>query len=400
MHSREQWNAEARPSFPLHILFAPFAVGIVVHVTEGLSLRPEMLRSGHTVRLLRDGAEAYPAMLSAIRSATSSVLLEMYTFAADSAGRRFGDALIERAKAGIDVRVLYDAIGCRDTPRDFFGELRREGVKVVEFHPYPLGRRNHRKLLVVDGRVAFVGGLNIAREYASTADGGLGWRDTQVEIEGPCVRQLAEMFLELWGRTRKQDSTPAPAPRATVSGGAQVLVLSSQRFLDRWETAQHYRHAIVNARERIWMANPYFLPSARFRRALRKADRRGVDVRILVPGRTDFLPVLYASQRLFGGYLRAGMRLYEWPGTMMHAKTAVIDGMWSTVGSYNIDHLSLLHNYELTAVVHDKGFGRRMEEMFEADFARSREITIDDWKKRGWGRRFLEHFFYQFRTLL
>jgi len=375
-------------------------------VSSNLSPSPEALKHGHRVAILRDGGEAYPRMLEAIRGARDSVLLEMYIFADDAVGRKFGDALVERAKAGVDVRLLYDAGGSRDTPRDFFGELRAGGVKVVEFHPlarfyqgFGLRRRNHRKLLVVDGRVAQLGGINIARDYESVEEGGLGWRDTNVEIEGPAVRELADMFLDLWARERKADPVPARRPPVTASAGARALVLSSHRYRDRWEIAQHYRHAVVNARARIWIANAYFLPSASFRRALRKADRRGVDVRLIVPGRSDFAPVLYASQRLFGGYLRSGIRVYEWPGQMMHAKTAVVDGEWSTVGSYNIDHLSLLHNYELTAVVVDRDFGRRMEEMYERDFAECREITLEEWRKRGWKRRMCEWFFYQFRTL-
>lgn len=378
-------------------------------IAEGgvLCLRPEALRAGHRLTLHRDGAEAYPRMLQAIRDARESVLLETYTFAQDATGRGFADALAERSKAGIDVRVLYDAFGSRATDHGFFGELRAQGVKVVAFHPlarwfagFPFRSRNHRKLLVVDGRVAFVGGLNIAREYASRAEGGLGWRDTQVEIEGPSALELQHMFLELWRRGGRSDPQLPTHESAAESDGARVLVVSSQRLRDRWEIARHYRHAIENARHRIWIASAYFLPSLRFSKRLRAARQRGVDVRLLVPGRTDFGPVLYAVQRLFTSYLLAGIRIFEWPGPMMHAKTMVVDGTWSTVGSYNIDHLSVVHNYELIAVVSDPNFGRRMEAMFEEDIARSREITRNAWRNRGWGRRISENLFYQFRRLL
>ncbi|MBI4564091.1 MAG: cardiolipin synthase ClsB [Planctomycetes bacterium] len=369
-------------------------------------MRPETLRPGHRLTLHRDGAEAYPRMLQAIRDAQQSVLLETYLFADDATGRRFADALAERAKAGIDVRILYDAVGSRTTDHAFFGDLRARGVKVVSFHPLvrwfaglTFGRRNHRKLLVVDGRVAFVGGLNISREYASTADGGLGWRDTLVEIEGPCVLELQGTFLELWTRVRKKDPPLLSRSPAPVSEGARVLAVSSQHLRDRWEIARHYRHAIEQARERVWIASAYFLPSLRFSRRLRAARQRGVDVRLLVPGRTGFAPVLYAMQRLFTSHLLASMRVFEWPGPMMHAKTMVVDGTWSTVGSYNIDHLSGVHNYELIVVVCDADFGRRMTSMFEEDFARSREITRDTWRNRGWGRRILEHLSYQFRNV-
>jgi cardiolipin synthase len=375
---------------------------------EALCLRPDALRAGHRLTLHRDGSEAYPRMLQAIRDAQKSVLLETYTFSDDATGRRFADTLADRARAGVDVRVLYDSLGSRATDHAFFGELRARGVRVVPFHPlarwfagFPFRARDHRKLLVVDARVAFVGGLNIAREYASIADGGLGWRDTQVEIEGPNVLEMQDMFLELWTRERKRDPPLFKPPRthAPEDEGARMHTVSSQRLRDRWEIARHYRHAIENARHRIWIASAYFLPSMRFSKRLRAARRRGVDVRLLVPGRTDFGPVLYAAQRLFTSYLLAGIRVFEWPGPMMHAKTMVVDGMWSTVGSYNIDHLSVVRNYELIAVVSDADFGRRMEAMFEEDIARSKEITRNTWRNRSWGQRILEQLFYSFRRV-
>jgi cardiolipin synthase len=345
-------------------------------------------------------------MLEAIRGARQSVLLEMYLFADDATGRTFADALAGCAEAGLDVRLLYDAVGSRTTGKAFFGELRARGVKVAEFQPLArwlaglaFGRRNHRKLLVVDGRVAFIGGLNISSEYASMAEGGLGWRDTQVEIEGPCVLEQQKSFLELWTRLRRMDPPLPGRSPAPVSGGARMLAVSSQRLRDRWEIARYYRHAIEQARESVWIASAYFLPSLRFSRSLRAARRRGVDVRLLVPGRTDFAPVLYGMQRLFTSHLLAGIRIFEWSGPMMHAKTMVVDGTWSTVGSYNIDRLSGFHNYELIAVVCDADFGRRMTAMFEEDFAGSREIKRKTWKNRGWGRRILERLAYPFRNL-
>ncbi|HTF58122.1 MAG TPA: phospholipase D-like domain-containing protein [Planctomycetota bacterium] len=375
---------------------------------DRLCLKPEMLRPGHRLELHRDGAEAYPRMLEAIRGAKASVLLETYTFADDTTGRIFADALAERAQAGIDVRVHYDAVGSHSTEASFFGELRARDVKVIQFKPLlrwlaglAFGRRNHRKLLVVDGRVAFVGGLNISREYASIAEGGLGWRDTLVEIEGPCVLELQESFLELWRRVRRNDPPlPSRPPAHVLKGGdARMLAVSSQRLRDRWEISKHYRHAIEKARDRVWITSAYFLPSLRFSRKLRAARRRGVDVRLLVPGRTDFAPVLYGMQRLFTSHLLAGIRIFEWQGPMMHAKTMVVDGRWSTVGSYNIDRLSAFHNYELIAIVSDEDFARRAEAMFQGDCAQSREITPAAWRIRGWGRRILERVAYPFRKL-
>jgi cardiolipin synthase A/B len=378
----------------------------VTSAADRLCLRPELLRPGHRLTLHRDGGEAYPRMLEAIRGARRTVLLEMYLFADDTTGRVFADALAACAQAGLDVRVLYDAVGSRSTPSSFFGGLRALGVKVAEFHPlarwlagFAFGWRNHRKLLVIDGRVAFIGGLNISNEYASIGDGGLGWRDTLVEIEGPCVLEQQKTFMDLWTRIRRNDP-PLPAdPAPPGSGGALVATVSSQRLRDRWEIARHQRHAIERARESVWIASAYFLPSLLFIKSLRAARLRGVDVRLLLPGRTDFAPVLYGMQRLFASHLLAGIRIFEWSGPMMHSKTMVVDGTWSTVGSYNIDRLSGFHNYELIAVVSDSEFGARMTAMFERDFAESREIKRKMWKNRGWGRRILERLSYPFRNV-
>jgi cardiolipin synthase len=360
-------------------------------------LKPETLRAGNRVRLLRDGAEAYPLMLKSIAQAKRHVLLEMYAFADDSLGREFAAALSHRASAGVEVRILYDAAGCRETPREFFGRLRAAGALVAEFRPligslrrFRLPKRNHRKLLIVDGHTAYVGGLNLSRSYAPIEDGGLGWRDTQVELQGPVVADLTAMFLELWRRERLGEPGSDPVPDPPPAGGVPALVLSSHALRNRWEIGSHYRYAISQARERIWIANAYFLPSGRFQRELRRAAQRGVDVRVLVPARSDVAPALYAAQRSFGRYLKSGIRLFEWSGPMMHAKTALIDGNWVTVGSYNIDHLSLFRNFELTAVVVDGQVGAEMQAMFEADFAKCRELKLEEWRRRGWKRRILE----------
>lgn len=374
---------------------------------ERLCPDPAALRPGNRARLLQDGAEAYPRMLEAIAGAERSVYLETYLFADDSVGQRFARALADRARAGVEVRVLYDAVGSRTTPRDFFGWMRSQGICVVEFNPLPrllLGlrfrRRNHRKLLLVDGRSGFLGGLNLSRHYASPSEGGLGWRDTHVEIEGPAVADLLRTTREIWNRQAAvRDRIPSPEEAAPDprEPGLRALVLSSHRLRKRWEIARHYRWALRRARRRVWIANPYFLPSARFQRDLRRAARRGVDLRLLIPSRSDVPPALFATRHLLARLLRWGIRVFEWPGPMMHAKTAVVDGIWSTVGSYNIDHLSLVHNLELTAIFLDRRFGSEMEAMFERDFARSREITADLWKRRGWAPRILEALAYELR---
>lgn len=386
-----------------------------------LCLTPGECEDGNEIRLLRDGTEAFPRMLDAIRAAEREILLETYLFSSDFVGRQFARLLADRARAGVEVRVMYDAAGSRATPRPFFGWMRSQGIRVLAFHPllrHLRGLRfrgcNHRKLLVVDRQAAFVGGLNVGRHYAGEAEGGLGWRDTAVEVRGPVAASIARASLDLWGREDGRGRAGAadpPGPGADGppphrgdgtgrAGGSPARALYSLDFWKRWEIARHYAHAMGHARRRIWLANPYLLPPIRFRRELRRAARRGVDVRLLVPRRSDCPPALYAAQHLYARYLEWGIRLFEWPGAMMHSKMAVIDGTWSTVGSYNLDALSLFHNYELTVVVMGREFGRRLEGMFEEDFARCREVRPAEWERRGVLRRMAERACFSFRFLL
>ena len=373
------------------------------------ALRLEDLRHGNRIDLLRDGGEAYPRMLDAIARARRFILLETYMFSDDFVGQRFARALAAKAREGVDVRVLYDSLGSRAAPRGFFGWMRSQGIRVQAFHPIRpflhglrYRSRNHRKVLIIDGRLAFVGGLNLSREYAAFEDGGGGWRDTEIELEGPAAAELARVSLDYWPEERKGHPAPIlPMVRpALQEQGSPVMILGSSRLRDRFKISRNFRFAFRQARRRIWIANPYFLPSRSLRGELRRATRRGVDVRLLVPRVSDIPPALYASQRLFERYLRWGIRIFEWPGPMMHAKTAVIDTLWSTVGSYNMDPLSLLLNDELTAVMFNRGFGARLEAMFREDFGACKELTLDVWRKRGWLRRLAEKICYIFRLIL
>jgi cardiolipin synthase len=379
---------------------------VIGEAEKSLCLLPDSFRAADRVELLSDGGQAFPAMLEAIARAEQHIFLEMYIFADDSTGQRFARALGERARAGVAVWVVYDADGSRDTPRKFFDEMRSQGIQVFEFNPIHrffyglrLRSRNHGKLLLVDGRVGFVGGLNFAREYASLDDGGLGWRDTELRLEGPVVSDLIHVAQAVvrYATRRLQEFPIVPSSAIPDKEGTQALVLSAIGFRNRWKMGRHYFHALRRSRQRVWIANPYFLPNAFFRRELLLAVRRGVDVRLLVPSQTDFRPVAYASQHLFERFFKWGIRVFHWTGPMMHAKTGVIDGRWSTVGSYNFDRFSLLNNYELSVIVLGREFGERMESMFEGDFAKSIEIQPDGWKRRGVRRKLIERLSYSFR---
>lgn len=365
--------------------------------------------AGNEAVLLRDGEEVLPAMIEAIRAATRSIDVEMYCFADDFVGCRFARALADRAARGVDVRVLVDAAGSRRTPRSFFGWMRGRHIRVQGVNPLrkfllhgvPFRWRDHRKLLVVDGATAFVGGLNLSRDYAPTREGGCGWRDAAIRLDGPVVAALSLSFDRLWrdeGRARDLGVATRVDPPA-ARGDVPAVVLES-RPIGPGPFASVFRHAIDRARRRIWIANPYFLPPRSFRRALRRAAGRGVDVRILVPRRSDSSFVLRASQRAYAYYLRSGIRLFEWPGAMMHSKAAVVDGLWSTIGSYNIDPLSLLVNRELNVVLLGRATGEQFEAMFDQDFARAEEVDAARWTVRGPLRRLQEQLCASFRVFL
>ncbi len=364
----------------------------------GPALLPEPLVAGNRVTLLHNGAEAYPCILDAIAGASHSILIEMYTWANDATGRRFADAVAERARAGVQVRILYDAVGSKETPTSLWSQLRLAGAAVTPYRPlgwFGTRKRDHRKLYVIDGRRAFVGGLNIADEYAAD------WRDTGLELEGPIAAGLIKLFAETW--TAEEDDAlwrPNPPPPAAPAGPVPAGILSGNNWRDYRSIAAAYLHAVKQARSRLWIANAYFMPSLPFLRALRKARRRGVDVRILVPSRTDAWPVYHATRSLFANLLATGIRVFEWRGPMMHAKTAVIDGELCLVGSYNLDHLSFARNLELSVAVNDSVLGSAMEAMYEKDLENSDEVNREKWKQRPWSQKTLEWFWRLFRSAL
>lgn len=366
---------------------------------------PSLLSDGNRVRLLNDGAEAFPRMLEAIAGARHSVLVEMYTFASDATGQKFAAALIDRAKAGITVRVLYDSAGSRTTSTSIFQSIRAAGAVVTPFRPlgwFSWRRRDHRKIVIVDGATAYLGGMNLTDEYAPASEGGQGWHDVQIEIEGPEVRDLVTLFAQIWTQEEDDPLFPKgwPDTPSTRRGGVLVAAIGSDHRKDRRLIGNAYLHALRNARRRVWIANAYFVPSLKFHRALRQAAARGVDVRILAPVKTDVQPVYYASRALFDGLLRRGIRIFEYQGPVLHAKTTVIDGIWGAVGSYNLDHLSILQNLEVTAIVLDEDFGACMEALFEKDCLNATEVKLAEWRRRSPRRMLLEWFWFQFRSLL
>lgn len=353
-------------------------------------LDPSNFRSGNRIAILRDGSEAFPRMIEAIRGARHSVLVEMYIVSDDEVGGEFAAALIDRARAGVPARLVFDSIGCLETPDEYFDRLRRGGVEVLEYHPVRwwaplrirLRRRNHRKLVVVDGVKAFVGSLNIWKRGGKA---GPEWRDTVAEVQGPVVRDLVRLFFETWCTETGEVPLPEPPPESPpYEDGVAAAALGSERWRSRRSVGRAYWNALNRARSRIWISNAYFVPAGRYVRALVRAAARGVDVRILVPALTDIRAVYHASRAYFGGLLKAGVRIFELQGRIFHAKTAVVDGLWSAVGSYNLDHLSLRHNLEATLIALDRSTAAQLTALAEQDVAASTEVTREAWAARGW----------------
>jgi cardiolipin synthase len=334
---------------------------------------------GNHVELLIDGPCAYDAMLDVISNATRWIHFENYIIRADAAGRRFADLLARRAREGVHVRVLYDGLGSFATPRAYWRALRDAGVEVRAFRPLsPIDlvsnfSRNHRKLVVGDGSRAVIGGLCIGCEWTGEdAEDGSPWRDTAVEVRGPAAAVLDQAFARTWeiagGRMPDEDV----AGRVTPQGDAEVRVISGEPGRER--TYRVIELLAAGSSSRLWITDAYLVAPPRLFQALRDAAKDGVDVRLLVPGSSDLPLVRNLSRIGYRELLRSGVRIYEWDGPMLHAKTIVADGRWSRVGSSNLNPSSLLGNWELDVLVEDPSLAEAMERQFRLDVARSREV--------------------------
>lgn len=381
------------------------------HLALEQSVSDSPLLAGNRVRLLQDGPMTYRAMLASIESARDHIHMETYVLEDDEVGRRFAAALMARQAEGVQVSLIYDSVGALYTPAAFLQGLRDSGVRVLEFNPvnpltakagWSVNQRDHRKLLIVDGRTAFLGGINISSVYAGgsfgkasrpRADGSLPWRDTDLQLDGPVVAEFQKLFLETW---RKQRGPPMAErdyfPRLLPQGDEVVRALGSSPDDADSPIYRTLLSAINSAETEVLLTNAYFVPDAQLMAALTDAAARGVDVRLVLPGRTDSALVFHAGRAAYDALLRGGVRLFERRDALMHAKTALVDGVWSTVGSTNLDWRSFLHNDEVNAVVLGSEFGDRMRRVFEDDVARSSEITLARWRDRGLAERVKEAF--------
>jgi len=368
------------------------------------------LIAGNKVTLLFDGPATMKEMMAAARDAKSSINLETYIFDHDKIGLEFADLLIEKQRQGVTVNIMVDAVGTLTVPTAFFDRMRAAGIHVVVFNPvnpaarkgkWELNNRDHRKLMVVDGKIAFTGGINISSTYANSSffrsrqrpsgeDKDVGWRDTHIKVEGPAVAAMQWSFVNNWVR---QDAGDLPEqdyfPMLYAAGDKLVRVLAADPDAG-FEIYKSLLLAINAAKKSIHITSAYFVPDQQTVDALAAAARRGVDVKLVLPGVSDHGLVFHAGRNFYEPLLTAGAKIFQLQGAVLHAKTAVIDSAWSTVGSTNIDRRSFLHNYELNVVVVDPGFGADMESAFNEDLRDSKQVTLDAWRHRPWSDRVKE----------
>ncbi|HEY6871957.1 MAG TPA: phospholipase D-like domain-containing protein [Geobacteraceae bacterium] len=393
-------------------------LGRQIAVMESVSRSP--LVKGNKVTLLVDGPATYAAMFKLVEQAHDHINLESYVFEDvrnPASGESFADLLMQKQAAGVQVHILYDSVGSMGTPAALFKRLRNGGIQVIEFNPvnpllahgkWRLTQRDHRKILVVDGKVAISGGVNISEVYSGELTGikketeeAIPWRDTDVQIEGPAVAEFQKLFLDTWQREKGAKLTGRHYfPPLKDEGDALIKVVGNTPGVMNRITFIMYVSAITFADKYVHLTNAYFVPDRQMVRALTGAAGRGADVKLILPQHSSSWLALSAGRYHYAELLQAGVKLYERRNAVLHAKTAVIDGVWSTVGSTNMDFLSFSKNDEVNAIILSRRFADAMEQMFVRDLRDCEQILGERWRKRSVYARIKEWFAHLFSDWL
>ncbi len=354
------------------------------------TLTDAQLHAHNRIEILTNGPCFYPAELDAISGARHSIHLEAYIFHKGEIGTRFRDALTERARAGVEVKVIIDFIGSFSVRKSWFRDLIDAGGRVEWYHSLrldlipQLNNRTHRELLVVDGEIGFIGGAGIDDQWLESRPKDPRWRDTVCRVTGPAVTSLQSVFAENWLRVAGEIlADPEFYPDGATGAGSVAMVVNSTPAAGSTRARILFQLLVACARKRVYITTPYFLPDHSARQAVRRAVRdRGVDIRILTPGRhSDHMLTRGSSERLFGSLLKAGVKIYEYRPAMIHAKILIADDVWSVVGSTNFDHRSFQLNDEVNMAVCDAAVAARLLRDFENDLKESREITYEEWRR-------------------
>ena len=369
------------------------------------------LSAGNKVSLLQDGPSTYQALYAAMAGAISSIDMESYIIEDDEVGQRFAKELKAAAARGVAVNLIYDGVGSLDTPQPYFDDLAAAGVSTLQFNPvdplkaragWDVNQRDHRKLTIIDGRTAFVGGINISSVYSggsfsqrSKERPGHGskvpWRDTDLQIDGPVVGDFQKLFMDTWRRQKGKPLAGADYfPEIGRQGDVVVRAIGGTSTDPSSQIYATLVSAIRSSSTSILLANAYFDPDPQLLGAIRDAAKRGVDVQLLLPSVSDSWLVISAGRRHYGELLEAGVKIWERQGALLHAKTTLIDGVWSAVGSTNLDWRSFLHNDEIDAVVLSASFGDQMRAAFQEDLKQSQPLTLEQWSHRGLTQRLQE----------
>jgi cardiolipin synthase len=353
---------------------------------------------GNRVELFKSGEEFFAALFQKIEEAEKIVCLEFYLIHDDHTGRALADALLRAAGRGVKVYLLYDYIGCFDTPSAYFRKLEKGGITCCPFNPPAFSKgigwfdkRDHRKIAVIDGRTAFTGGLNIGDEYAGSGENFDRWRDVGIRLEGPAVPELNRLFRENWHRERATIPEGCEDPYLLPDAGKdEVLIVNGGPHHNRSFIRSAFRMAIAGASDSIVIANPYFVPGPRIVRSLLRAVGRGVQVRLILPAKSDVPLVRLVSRSYYASLLKNGIEIYERQGTILHAKVMIIDSCWSVIGSANLDQRSFHRNYEVNVIVDSPSFGAQVSHMLMVDLAQSRRIILAEHERRGLLVRLME----------
>lgn len=363
---------------------------------HGTALLPMPIGAGQ-VTLLPDGPHFFEALFNDLKTAQQLICLEYYRIRADLTGQRFADLLVEAVARGVKVFLIYDALGCHVTPASYFERLQTAGVSCLAFNPISLSRlhwfdrRNHRKLALIDNRVAYLGGLNISDAYAGLTDEQLRFRDVGFSLGGAALTALLELFTETWQMERgERPALPVPGAVSCGSDDTEVTLISGGPHQRRSTIRTAFRVAMASSCHELLIANPYFVPGPRILRSLLRAARRGVKVKLLLPARNDVPVVRVVSRSYYEVLLKAGIEIYELERQLLHAKLMLIDGTQTVIGSANLDQRSFHRNFEINAIVRSQPFGAQVRGLFEQDFAGSKRITLDEHARRGLGLRLLE----------